>query len=168
MSARERNKGNVIEREIVNRHKDIGVHAERYPASGATHFRGAGHDVDLYPFGVDEAPLVAEVKGRGQGDGFRMLERWLGDYDVLFLRRDRRDPLVVLPWETWQRLVGGKAWLREHRRPLQGAISGAPAAQDEGGANGKTERPTNGTRAGVAASAARQAKKVSRRGAKAG
>jgi hypothetical protein len=30
---------------------------------------------------------------------------WLGTYDVLFLRRDRADPLVLLPWSTWEALL---------------------------------------------------------------
>ena len=37
------------------------------------------------------------MKARGNGSGFTLLEKWLGDYQVLFLRRDRADPLVVPP-----------------------------------------------------------------------
>jgi len=107
MSRMELDKGARIEREIVNAHQKMGVRAERYPLSGSTRFRGSGHDVDIYAFGRDEAPAVAEVKGRANGKGFTMLERWLGEYDVLFLRRDRADPLVVLPFRVWQRLITG-------------------------------------------------------------
>jgi Holliday junction resolvase len=32
-------KGAAHEREIVNRHRALGVHAERYPLSGASRFR---------------------------------------------------------------------------------------------------------------------------------
>ena len=53
--ARHRRKGDRIEREIVDRHKALGVHAERYPLSGASQFRGSGHDVDVYLFGRAEA-----------------------------------------------------------------------------------------------------------------
>ena len=105
MSRSQRDKGSRIEREIVDRHKAIGVHVERFPLSGASRFRGSGHDVDLYPFGREAAPLVAEVKARGNGSGFTLLEKWLGEYQVLFLRRDRADPLVVLPWSTWEALL---------------------------------------------------------------
>jgi hypothetical protein len=108
MSASQRRKGARAEVEIVNAHKDAGIHAERYPLSGATHFRSSGHDVDIYPLGKDEAPLVAEVKARGKGNGFALLERWLGEYDVLFLRRDRQEPLAVVPWRVWLQLLGGK------------------------------------------------------------
>ena len=64
MSKSERDKGIRAERAIVDRHKAINVHAERYPLSGASRFRGSGHDIDLYPFGRDAAPFVAEVKAR--------------------------------------------------------------------------------------------------------
>jgi Holliday junction resolvase len=104
--ARPRWRGDRVEREFVERHKNIGVHAERYPSSGASRFRGSGHDIDLYPFGRDAAPLVAEVKARRDGGGFVQLERWLGEFDVLFLRRNHADPLVVLPWATWATLLG--------------------------------------------------------------
>jgi Holliday junction resolvase len=103
--ARHRRKGDNIEREIVERHRAIGIHAERYPLSGASRFRGTGHDVDLFLFGRDEAPAVAEVKARKPGAGFVTLEKWLGEFDALFLRRNNSDPLVVVPWRIWSRLI---------------------------------------------------------------
>ena len=93
------------EREIVDRHKAINISAERYPLSGASRFRGSGHDIDPYPFGRDAAPLVAAVQSRKNGSGFTLLEKWLGDYDALFLRRNRAEPLVLLPWSTWVALL---------------------------------------------------------------
>jgi hypothetical protein len=103
--ARHRQKGDRIEREIVDRHLAIGVKAERYPLSGASRFRGSGHDIDLYLFGADGVPAVAEVKARKDGAGFTTLERWLGKYDALFLRRNNAEPLVVLPWRVWAALL---------------------------------------------------------------
>jgi Holliday junction resolvase len=103
--ARHRRKGDRCERELVERHKALGVHAERYPLSGASRFRGSGHDVDIYAFGSEEAPLVAESKARKDGGGFVQLERWLGEFDALFLRRNNADPLVVLPWRVWGHLL---------------------------------------------------------------
>jgi Holliday junction resolvase len=100
-----RRKGDRIEREVVDHHKRLGVHAERYPLSDASRFRGSGHDVDTYLFGRDEAPIVAEVKGRKNGAGFTTLERWLDEYDALFLRRNNADPLVLLPWRVWARIL---------------------------------------------------------------
>jgi Holliday junction resolvase len=103
--ARHRRKGDRAERELVVRHAELGVRAERYPLSGASRFRGSGHDVDVYVFGTDAAPLVAEVKSRKNGGGFVQLEKWLGEYDALFLRRNHADPLVLVPWRIWARLL---------------------------------------------------------------
>lgn len=96
-----RRKGDRREREIVALHQAAGIQARRVPLSGSVN----GYPGDV----VIELPgrtLTAEVKARGSGDGFRILERWLGDNDLLFLRRDRAEPLVLLPWRTWQRLIG--------------------------------------------------------------
>jgi Holliday junction resolvase len=103
--ARHQRKGDRVEREIVELHKQLGVPAERYPLSGASRFRGSGHDVDVYVYGKEEVPLVTEVKARGDGSGFAVLERWLGEYDALFLKRNNATPLVVLPWRVWARLL---------------------------------------------------------------
>jgi len=100
-----RRKGDRIEREIVDRHRELGIHAERYPLSGAIRFRDSGHDVDVYLFGADEAPIKAEVKSRKGGAGFVTLENWIGNYDALFLRKDRAEPIVVVPWRVWAQLV---------------------------------------------------------------
>ena len=102
--ARHRRKGDRIEREIVEAHRAVGVHAERYPLSGASRFRGSGHDIDIYAFGREAAPLVAECKARSNG-GFVQLERWLGEYDLLVLKRNYADPLVLLPWRAWACLL---------------------------------------------------------------
>jgi Holliday junction resolvase len=103
--ARHRRKGDRIEREIVDRHKTLGIRAERYPLSGASRFRGSGHDVDVYALGPDEGPFVTEVKGRKNGAGFVTLEKWLGEYDGLFLRRNNASPLVLIPWRVWEQLL---------------------------------------------------------------
>jgi hypothetical protein len=100
-----RDKGARIEREIVNLHTQIGVKAERVPLSGATRYQGNGADIDVYAFGPDKAPLVCEIKAREDGAGFKLLDRWLGDHDALFLRRDRQLPLVVVPLRVWERLM---------------------------------------------------------------
>jgi Holliday junction resolvase len=103
--SKHRRKGSRIEREIVRLHTSIGIHAERVPLSGAAGGNFSG-DVNIYAFGHDEAPLVGEVKARKTGAGFVTLEKWLGENDALILRRDRAEPMVVIPWRTWCRLVG--------------------------------------------------------------
>ncbi len=103
-----RDKGARTEREIVNLHREIGVRAERVPLSGAAGGAFTG-DVDIYVRGPEDAPLVCEIKARASGEGFSLIERWLSDHDALFLRRDRAEPLVVLPWRVWVELAAGKA-----------------------------------------------------------
>jgi len=106
--AKHRQKGDRAEREIVKLHHSVGIQAERYPLSGASRFRGSGHDIDIYPHGR-AAPLVAEVKARKGGTGFTVIEKWLGDYDCLFLRKNQEpQPIVVIPWRVWSELIGGK------------------------------------------------------------
>ena len=85
--ARHRRKGDRCEREIVALHLALGIHSERVPHSGAMRYRGHAADVDVYALGREECPLVSECKSRKAGGGFVQLERWLGENDLLFLRR---------------------------------------------------------------------------------
>ena len=48
--------------------------------------------------------MTAEGKGRKDGQGFATLERWLGENDLLVLKRDRQTPMVVLPGATFKAL----------------------------------------------------------------
>ena len=97
MGMKSKRKGYRIERELVQLHKAAGIDAHRVPLSGAV---GGSYSGDLI---VGE--YRAEVKARGNGGGFVTLERWLGDNDLLFLKRDRAEPLVVMPWAVYVRLL---------------------------------------------------------------
>jgi hypothetical protein len=127
MSGRKhRDKGNRVELEIVKLHDEIGVSAERYPLSGASRFRGSGHDLDIYAED-DCPPLHAEVKARKDGKGFTVIENWLGDYDMLFLKSNRKKPLVVLPWHVYVWFMGEDGpWQPVDRNTNSGATSGKP------------------------------------------
>lgn len=103
--ARHRQKGDRVEREIVALHVELGIHSERIPLSGASRYQGNGGDIDVYVHGRAAAPIIGEVKARKDGSGFKTLEDWLGDNDILFLKRSNATPLVVLPWETWAALL---------------------------------------------------------------
>lgn len=98
MGMKSRRKGARIEREIVALLGEAGVKAERVPLSGSAGGSFAG---DLVIDGLGRA----EVKARADGNGFAMLERWLGGNEALFLRRDRAAPLVLLPFEVFSRLL---------------------------------------------------------------
>jgi hypothetical protein len=88
---RSRAKGNRQERALVRYLQDNGFAAERMPLSGAAGGRFCG-DVTVPLLGCDRC---IEVKTRA--NGFRELYAWLIDRDLLVVRADRREPLVVLP-----------------------------------------------------------------------
>jgi hypothetical protein len=130
MGKYERNKGNRVEREIVQWHRQLGIFAERVPLSGGSHYRDDAHDVDVYPWGRDDPPLVCEVKARKDGAGFALLRRWIAKYDALFLREDNQDDLVVLPCRVWAELLDAVHSTNTRRKPkseLGVKISGRPA-----------------------------------------
>ena len=91
---RSRWKGARTQRSIVNLLQGRGIAAVRVPLSGAVGGRFAG-DVVLPLMDRD---LCVEVKARAEG--FRELYKWLDGRDVLIVKADRREPLVIvrLPW----------------------------------------------------------------------
>lgn len=110
MAKMSRDKGQRIERELVHLHQEAGIPASRVPLSGAAGGEYAG---DLHVL-----DLTAEVKARKDGSGFKQLEAWLGAHDLLFLRRDRQRPLVVLPWDVYIQLLQGYQRLRGDAPPV--------------------------------------------------
>lgn len=107
MAKMSRNKGARVEREIVQMHRDLGVHAEKVPGSGALRYQGNAGDVDLYLFGADDEPVKCEVKARASGTGFKTLEGWMGEHELMFLKRNNRKPMVVVDWTLWERMISG-------------------------------------------------------------
>jgi hypothetical protein len=71
--------------------QERGLAAEHVPLSGAARGRFGG-DVSVPVLGVDRR---VEVKCRG--NGFRELCKWLDGADMLIVRADRRELLVVVP-----------------------------------------------------------------------
>ena len=105
-----RDKGGRVERELVQKLRDAGFSDTfRVPLSGAAEgFKG---DINIKMsaiggnvLGVEET-LVAEVKARKDGTGFKQLEDWKGDHDYLFLKRNNSDPMVAMDWDEFVRLL---------------------------------------------------------------
>src|SRR5437868_1496876 len=94
-----RRKGDRVERELVHLHQALGLNCCRVPLSGAVGGEFSG-DLRLHLVGHQ---LRAEVKARR--NGMKTLIDWLADNDLLFVRLDQQQPLVVLPWRTWTRLL---------------------------------------------------------------
>ncbi|MDP7055592.1 MAG: hypothetical protein QGI61_15665 [Alphaproteobacteria bacterium] len=101
MTKASRDKGVRRERMIVSRHKDLHIPCARISAPYK-----AGPDL-LVGAIPDRASLVAEVKGRAKGSGFKTIVDWMGNppVDLLFLIQDRRDPLVVMGWATYREFL---------------------------------------------------------------
>lgn len=106
-----RDKGYRIEKEIVDKLMSIDVSAERVIASGAFGRFDSNLEHDLRVCG-----LTGEVKARANGAGFITLEQWKGTAEILFLRRDRAEPMVVLDWETFSKII--KAYQEVHQCPM--------------------------------------------------
>jgi hypothetical protein len=86
-----REKGGRLERHLVKRLQAAGFACERIPLSGAAGGSFSG-DLSIPLLGLDR---VAECKARS--NGFARLYGWLKKRDLLILRVDRQEPLVVLP-----------------------------------------------------------------------
>jgi Holliday junction resolvase len=84
-------KGSRFERALVKLLQDHGLGAERVPLSGAAGGSYLG-DLTVPVIGRD---FVVEAKSRATG--FTRLYSWLESRDVLIIKADRRDALVVLP-----------------------------------------------------------------------
>jgi hypothetical protein len=82
-----RRKGATEERAMVRYLQARGFAAEK---SSRTGYRGPDLTVPL--LGIER---VVEVKCRA--NGFRELYAWLADRDILIVRANRREPLVILP-----------------------------------------------------------------------
>ena len=104
MTFKAKRKGTRIENLIVKMHEKlgIGVRVRRVPLSGA--IPGWPGDVQINLFD-GELPLVGEVKARKGGIGWKVISRWLGTKDILFLKEDYKDPLVVLPWNIYVDII---------------------------------------------------------------
>jgi Holliday junction resolvase len=95
-------KGTRVENLIVKLHTDLGIEAERMPLSGSL---GGKYSDDVLIAG----DCRAEVKARKNGEGFKTLEGWMKDCKLMFLKRDRQPPLVVMTAEQYK-LMAQKMW----------------------------------------------------------
>jgi hypothetical protein len=118
--ARHRCKGNRVEREIVDLHKAIGIHAERVRSRVRPAIK------TKVTTSTSTSPAATKrhwlPKSEGSTEWQRvhrhrdMVER---EYDALFLRRDHADPLVVLPWRVWTALNAPAGFLGTARGILR-------------------------------------------------
>jgi Holliday junction resolvase len=83
-------KGSRFERALARMLQDVGLAAEKVPLSGAAGGSYLG-DLTIHVIGRD---LVVEAKARARG--FAQIYGWLEGRDILVVKADRCEPLVVL------------------------------------------------------------------------
>ena len=95
----QKSKGYRVERKLVNMFLGEGIDARRQPMSGA--LVGFPHDLVVDVLGGS----TVEAKARANGEGFKTIQRWKGNAEILLLVEDRQLPTVVLDWKYFINLV---------------------------------------------------------------
>jgi hypothetical protein len=136
-----RNKGTRIEREIATKLTELGIPTRRVIGSGAH-----GHidsrlegDLQIGTHGPHDAEwlLTGEVKARKGAAGWKVLEGWLADNDLLLLRRNHAEPYAFMPWRTLVPLLD--AFYREKKQHLTLTEKTYGSDQHSGGDMSSTE-----------------------------
>lgn len=96
-----RDKGNRVERSIVNACLDANIQAERVPLSGAS---GGSYTGDM----ILCDKFRCEIKARKDGSGFKLLYKWKAGNDILIVKQDRSSPLFIMDLDTLSQLIKGK------------------------------------------------------------
>lgn len=104
-------KGAGFEREIVNWHTGRGVPAKRVPMSGA--LKGASDDLRGDLMLGPALGMRAECKRRGRAFGTLYDAIDQDQCDLVFVRDDRRDPLVVMTMDTYERFLRWLGWAKD-------------------------------------------------------
>jgi ribosomal protein L21E len=96
-----RAKGARIERETVTRFQNAGIEAKR---TALLQTNKDNDDSDVIVNLKTGETIKIEVKGRAKGTQFH---RWLEGNDALVYRVDKQEPLVVIPFDSYIKLLGG-------------------------------------------------------------
>ena len=118
MGKASRDKGSRVERELAAKLTAAGVPTRRVIGSGAhggidSRLRG---DLQIGTLESGAWLLTGEVKARKDGAGFTTLDGWLGDNDLLLLKRNNSAPCVYMPWNTFQAML--YAFYKEKTTPV--------------------------------------------------
>ena len=102
MSAKSKIRGYNVEIQIRDKHIAYGIPCERVPLSGSM---GGLYMGDLNIPSVANLKFVLEVKARRNGSGFKVIEQWLENRDILFVKRNNQDPMVVMNFDLYLKLM---------------------------------------------------------------
>jgi hypothetical protein len=112
-----RDKGNRAEREMVRLLRAVGFSAKKVSRAGY-----AGSDLSIRLLGRNRR---AEVKARRAG--FKQFYNWLSDRDLLIVRADHREPLIITPFRLAMQIA--RAAQNSRLRGSAPAPSGNPPQQ---------------------------------------
>jgi len=93
-----RAKGKRVEYKIRDRLRRIGE-CYRVPCSGSS--EGFKTDLHLY---ISNKVYRVEVKARKEG--FKQIRDWLEEADMLIVKIDRQEPIIILSLNTLEELLG--------------------------------------------------------------
>lgn len=102
MSSKAHCRGYNHEISVRDKHIAAGIPCERVPLSGSMGGKYAG---DLCVPSVERREFILECKARRNGSGFKMIEQWIEGKDILFMRRNHQEDLVVMPMDAYLTLM---------------------------------------------------------------
>lgn len=102
MSAKSKIRGYNHEISIRDKHTEQGIGCERVPLSGSM---GGKYTGDLCVPSIEHKEFILECKARKNGSGFKTIEGWMEDADILFMRRNNQEDLVVMPLSIYFKLM---------------------------------------------------------------
>ena len=102
MSAKSKIRGYNHEISIRDKHAAAGIGCERVPLSGSM---GGKYTGDLCVPSIEHREFILECKARKNGSGFKVIEDWIEDADILFMRRNNQEDLVVMRMDLYMKLM---------------------------------------------------------------
>jgi hypothetical protein len=102
MANKPKDRGRAVENWIRDKHREHGIPCERVVGSGMFGGKLTG---DLCIPDVDHCKFRAESKARKNGAGFSTLEKWMGEDDIMFLKRNYQDPMVIMKFDLYLALM---------------------------------------------------------------
>lgn len=99
MGIKSKRKGYRVEHSLEKILNSYGIYSKRVPLSGASWIKG---DLILR---INGREYITEVKARKEG--FKEIYKYLDGKDLLFLKADYKDYLVVMSMEKFLNLIKG-------------------------------------------------------------
>ncbi len=106
MGKSQRDKGSRVERRILKMFQDLGMSGKRVGFLPALGIPTQG-DLEIEGMHV-------EVKARKNGEGFKVIENWLSENDMLVLVANNKEPLIVQRFSDWAKTRGNNEQIRNN------------------------------------------------------